>query len=71
MVPRWDVFTLRMVADYLHLSERTVLRAVQKGEIPFARKIGGQWRVPSSTLYMWAAGTWPAQVDHQHEEVPQ
>lgn len=45
-----DVLTLQEAADYLRLSEMTVLRLANKGFIRGA-KIGRQWRFARETLY--------------------
>jgi nitrogen PTS system EIIA component len=40
------------VADRLQLSERTLYRLLQRGELP-GRKIGGQWRFRMSEIDYW------------------
>ena len=50
-----EVMTLTETAEYLQLSEKTVLRMCQKGEIPGA-KIASQWRFMRSVLRDWLAG---------------
>ena len=44
--------TIRNVARYLALSEKTVYRLIQNGGIP-AVKIGGQWRFDQKILDDW------------------
>jgi PTS system nitrogen regulatory IIA component len=47
-----DICTLNDVADYLKLSEKTVLRMVHGKKIPCA-KVGGQWRFMRSVIDDW------------------
>ncbi len=56
MPESWDdeVMTLREVAAYLKLAERTVLRMAQRGEIP-AAKIASQWRFLRAVVRDWVA----------------
>jgi PTS system nitrogen regulatory IIA component len=46
------MLTLKQVADHLQLSERTLYRLLQRGELP-GRKIGGQWRFRLSEIDYW------------------
>jgi PTS system nitrogen regulatory IIA component len=46
------LLTLKQVADHLQLSERTLYRLLQRGELP-GRKIGGQWRFRLSEIDYW------------------
>ena len=46
------MLTLKQVADRLQLSERTLYRLLQRGELP-GRKIGGQWRFRLSEIDYW------------------
>lgn len=50
-----EVMTLADLAEYLHLSEKTLLRMCQKGEIP-ATKIASQWRFMRPVIRDWLAG---------------
>ncbi|MBN1456642.1 MAG: PTS sugar transporter subunit IIA [Sedimentisphaerales bacterium] len=50
-----EVMTLAETAEYLQLSEKTVLRMCQKNEIPGA-KIASQWRFMRSVIRDWLAG---------------
>ncbi|MEZ4452454.1 MAG: PTS sugar transporter subunit IIA [Nannocystaceae bacterium] len=53
MTPEPDrLLTLRELADYLRLGERTVLKLANQGEIPGAR-IGNQWRFKLSVIDAW------------------
>ncbi len=50
-----DIMTLSEVAEYLQLSDRTVLRMAQRGEIP-AAKVATQWRFLRSLIREWLIG---------------
>lgn len=41
-----DILTIREVAEYLKVTEKTVYGLAQKGKIP-GFKVGGQWRFKS------------------------
>jgi PTS system nitrogen regulatory IIA component len=45
--------TLAEAAMILQVSKRTILRMIQKKEVP-ALKVGGQWRLRESQLKRWA-----------------
>jgi excisionase family DNA binding protein len=45
--------TLAEAATILQVSKRTILRMIQKKEVP-ALKVGGQWRLRESRLKKWA-----------------
>jgi PTS system nitrogen regulatory IIA component len=47
-----DLLTLKQLADRLQLSERTLYRLLQRGELP-GRKIGGQWRFRMAEIDYW------------------
>lgn len=47
--------TVPEVAELLRLSEKTVYRLAQKGELP-GFKAGGSWRFRQQDLDAWAAG---------------
>lgn len=55
------MLTIREVADYLSLSQRTIYRLVEEGAIP-AFKIGGQWRFEQAALEQWVR----AEISHHH-----
>lgn len=44
--------TLKEVAEYLHLNERTVYKWAQDGTMP-ASKLGGTWRFRKSDIDLW------------------
>jgi len=45
--------TLAEAAIILQVSQRTILRMIQKKDVP-ALKVGGQWRLRESQLKRWA-----------------
>ena len=47
-----DILTIREVADYLKVTERTLYRLAQEGKIP-AFKVGGAWRFRRGDLDQW------------------
>jgi len=49
-----DVMTVREVAEYLKVKERTIYRLVAKGGIP-AFKVGGSWRFRRAEIEEWIA----------------
>lgn len=51
------LLTLREVADYLKVHQRTVYRLITAGGIK-AIKIGSQWRIPESALMEFIESGW-------------
>lgn len=49
-----EILTLREVAEYLKIGERTVYRLVQGGGLP-GFKVGGAWRFQKALLDQWIA----------------
>ncbi len=47
-----DILTIREVADYLKVTERTLYRLVQDGKLP-AFKVGHSWRFRREDLERW------------------
>ena len=47
-----DLLTAKQVAEYLQLSQRSIYRLLERGELP-ATKIGGQWRFRKSAIDEW------------------
>jgi PTS system nitrogen regulatory IIA component len=47
-----DLLTTRQLAQYLQLSERSVYRMLERGELP-ATRVGGQWRFRKSAVDEW------------------
>ena len=46
------LMTVKEVAEYLRLDERTVYRMARKGKIP-AYKVAGQWRFKKELIEKW------------------
>ena len=46
------LLTLEAAAEILQLSKRTLMRMIQKKEVP-AFKVGGQWRIRESQFRKW------------------
>ncbi len=47
-----DILTIKEVADYLKLTERTLYRLVQEGKIP-GFKVGSSWRFKRADIERW------------------
>jgi DNA binding domain, excisionase family len=47
-----DILTIRQLADYLMVSEKTVYRMVEKNQLP-AMRIGAQWRFRKNDIDAW------------------
>lgn len=54
------LITLETAAEILQISKRTLVRMIQKKEVP-AFKIGGQWRIRESQFKRW--------VEHKENQV--
>ncbi len=54
-----DIMTIREVADYLKLTEKTAYRLAAEGKIP-GFKVGGSWRFRRSEIEKW--------IDRQSEK---
>jgi len=54
--PAW---TVRQVAEYLSVNERTVYRMAERGELP-AFKVGDTWRFRREDIDAW--------IERQHRE---
>lgn len=50
-----EIMTLKDLADYLRMNERTVAKLVQEGKIPGA-KVASQWRFSKEAIDKWFAG---------------
>ena len=59
-----EIMTLKEVADYLRMSEKTVSRMAQEGRIP-AQKLARQWRFQRSAIASWMANTAAIPIDGQ------
>jgi len=47
-----QVLTVKQVAEYLQVNERTVYRMASANKLP-AFKVGGSWRFKQSELELW------------------
>lgn len=47
-----DILTIKQVADYLKITERTIYRLAAAKKIP-AFKVGGTWRFSHSAIDTW------------------
>ena len=47
-----DIMTIREVAGYLKLTEKTAYRLVAEGKIP-GFKVGGSWRFKKTDIERW------------------
>jgi len=47
-----DILTIKELADYFKLNEKTTYRLVSKGDIP-GFKIGGSWRFERTEIENW------------------
>ncbi len=47
-----DIITMREVAEYLKLNEKTAYRLTSEGKIP-AFKVGGSWRFKKVHIDSW------------------
>lgn len=50
-----DIMTMKEVADYLKLNEKTAYRLTSEGKLP-AFKVGGSWRFRKSEIDQWIKG---------------
>ncbi len=57
------MLTIREVAHYLSVNERTIYRLIKANKIPGV-KIGGQWRFSEQSLQSWIA----QKMEYQPEE---
>jgi excisionase family DNA binding protein len=49
-----DIITIKEVADYLKIKEKTAYALAAKGEIP-GFKVGGSWRFDKKDIESWIA----------------
>ena len=47
-----DIITIKEVAEYLKIKEKSAYALAAKGEIP-GFKVGGSWRFKQSEIEMW------------------
>jgi len=50
-----EFITVDEIAEYLRISRMTVVRMIEKGELP-ALKIGRQWRIQKEDFEKWIRG---------------
>lgn len=55
---REDILTIKEVAEYLKVTERTLYRLAQEGRIP-AFKVGASWRFKRADINAWIEGQKP------------
>ena len=49
-----DIITIKEVAEYLKIKEKTAYALAAKGEIP-GFKVGGSWRFDKKDIQQWIA----------------
>lgn len=49
-----DIMTLKELADYLKVAEKTIYRLANDDKIP-AFKVGGSWRFKKQDIDLWIA----------------
>lgn len=47
-----DIMTIREVAEYLKIAEKTAYRLAAEGELP-GFKVGGSWRFRQADIHKW------------------
>jgi excisionase family DNA binding protein len=52
MTLRGSLLTVREVADWCRLSEKTIRRVIERGELA-ASKVGNRWRVSEEDMHAW------------------
>jgi excisionase family DNA binding protein len=57
-----SILTIKEVAEYLKVNERTIYRLAASGEIP-AFKVGNSWRFKQSELESWITAQQPTSPD--------
>lgn len=67
------LMTLKQLAEYLNVNDRTVLKLVREGTLPGV-KIGNQWRFRKPMIDTWlddqALGITPRYLDSSHDAAP-
>ncbi|TPE46526.1 helix-turn-helix domain-containing protein [Amaricoccus solimangrovi] len=59
-----EIMTIREVAEYLKLNEKTAYRLAAEGEIP-GFKVGGSWRFKRQDIERWIAQKTTEQKDER------
>ena len=63
-----DIMTIKEVAEYLKLTEKTAYRLAAEGKIP-GFKVGGAWRFTRGEIEAWIAKQLKQQrQDKQHQD---
>ncbi|HHH0339048.1 TPA: helix-turn-helix domain-containing protein [Yersinia enterocolitica] len=60
-----EILTVKQVAEYLKVTEKTIYRLVSAKKIP-AFKVGGTWRFSSSSIDSWIKQQSINVLDHVH-----
>jgi excisionase family DNA binding protein len=55
--PNPNILSARRLASYLQVSYVTIIRLLERGEMP-GQKVGGQWRTHRHEVDAWVGG-WP------------
>jgi excisionase family DNA binding protein len=61
------ILTIKEVADYLKVTERTIYRLAAARQIP-AFKVGGSWRFSKSDIDAWISRQSTAELDGANEK---
>lgn len=61
-----EILTVREVAEFLKVTERTIYRLATEGQIP-SFKVGGSWRFQRSDLIQWMNEQAKGQTDRGGE----
>jgi excisionase family DNA binding protein len=64
-----EILTVKQVADYLKVNERTIYRLAAHSEIP-AFKVGNSWRFKRSDLERWIAEQQADQARASFKDAP-
>lgn len=62
-----DILTIRDVAEYLKVTEKTVYGLAQKAKIP-GFKVGGQWRFKRQDIDQWIEDGKAAAIGRQGDD---
>jgi len=60
MEPRFDVFTTEQAAGILKITPAKMRWMLNDGQVRYARKLGGEWRIASRGIYELFNDPWPA-----------
>lgn len=60
-----DILTIREVAEYLKLNEKTTYRLASEGKIP-GFKVGGAWRFKKLEIDNWIKGQ--SEITHESKK---